>query len=399
MKITFLLTQDISSPSGLGRYFPWAKEMALLGYEIQIIALHSDFDPLPVKRENISGVKIDYVAQMHVKKRGNSKTYFSPLKLLWIVLNGTIKLTLAAMQSSTDVLLIGKPHPMNSIAAFIVKIFKPKTKIILDCDDYEAESNRFQAGWQKKVVAWFENAVPRKALFVTCNTYYNIHRLEANGIPSQKLFYLPNGIDPQRFQEPDLDSVKKLRNDLDLDNKKVIAFIGSMSLTNHAVDILLRSFPDVQKAIPETRLLLVGTGEDIDILKNLAQTLGIEQNTRFVGRVPPEQIPLYYAISDITVDPVNDDEAARGRCPLKIFESWACRVPIVTADVGDRGRLIGDPPAGLLVLQGDHRSLSDGLIRLISNPEMGKMARNRGSKVISTYYWPQLVLTFISRLK
>ena len=39
MKITFLLTQSLEDPSGLGRYFPLAKELARPGNEVNILAI------------------------------------------------------------------------------------------------------------------------------------------------------------------------------------------------------------------------------------------------------------------------------------------------------------------------------------------------------------------------
>ena len=304
---------------------------------------------------------------------------------------GRLRLTLAALANQADVVLIGKPHPMNTIAALTGKIFHPQTRIVLDCDDLETGSNRFQANWQKGIVAWFENLAPQKAQLVTSNTHYNLSRMASLGIPTEKLIYIPNGIDPQRFPTPDPGEVEELRATLGLTGRKVIAFIGSMSLTNHPVDLLLRAFPIVQKEVTKASLLLVGTGEDLEVMKTLVRELDIEQSTIFTGRVSPEQVSHYYAISDVTVDPVYDNEAARGRCPLKMFESWTCGVPFVTADVGDRKELAGDPPAAYLVEAGNAESLADGLIRLLQNPSLAVTIKQVASGRVENYSWAKIV--------
>ncbi len=46
MKIHFLLTQDLESPSGLGRYAPMARELVALGHQVRVSALHSAYDEL-----------------------------------------------------------------------------------------------------------------------------------------------------------------------------------------------------------------------------------------------------------------------------------------------------------------------------------------------------------------
>ncbi len=353
--------------------------------------MHSDFANLPARKTVISGVKVEYVAQMHVRKSNAGKTYFSPWQLIWVALVGTINLTLAALKTQADVVLIGKPHPMNTIAAWAAKIFHPHTRIILDCDDLETGSNRFQADWQKRIVTWFENLAPHKAQLITSNTHYNVNRMRKMGIPADKLVYIPNGIDPQRFPTTDPGEVKQLRTTLGLAGRKVIAFIGSMSLTNHPVDLLLRAFPMVQKAIPEASLLLVGTGEDLDVIKDMARELGIGRDTIFTGRVLPEQVSLYYVLGDVSVDPVYDDEAARGRCPLKMFESWTCGVPFVTADVGDRKELAGNPPAACLVAAGNEEALAEGLIRLLQNPSNTAELTRVASGRVENYSWAKIV--------
>lgn len=398
MKITFLLTQDLSSPSGLGRYFPWAKELVKLGHDVRVIALHPDFKGLTTKHIVQDSVTVDYVAQMHVKKSGSNKTYFSPFQLIWVVFIGTIKLTVATMAESADCVIIGKPHPMNGIAGLILKLFKPHTRTILDIDDYEAGSNRFQSKSQKRLIAWFENTIPRLVQTITCNTYFNIHRLENLGIPVQKLIYLPNGIDPDRFQMPDPVDIKKLRKSLALDDHKVVAYIGSMSLANHAVDLLLKAFVQVRSNISDACLLLVGGGEDLEKLHQLSKDLEIADAVIFTGRIPPDQISKYYAISDVSIDPVYDDDAARGRCPLKMFESWACGVPFITGNVGDRVRLIGNPPAGLIVLPGDVADLSDGIIRILEIPGNGEVMRNRGLLAAADFQWDKLIYQFTQEL-
>lgn len=391
MEITFLLTQDLSSPSGLGRYFPWAKELVKLGHHVRVIALHPDFKRIKTRRMLQEGVTVEYAAQMHVKKSGSTKTYFSPIQLVWIVFWGTLKLAAAAVTAPTDVLMIGKPHPMNSIAGLIVKLLKPHTRIILDIDDYEAGSNRFQSAWQKRIIAWFEKTIPRLVQTVTCNTFFNIQRLKNLGISPDKLVYLPNGIDPDRFQQPDPDEVHKLRKLLNLADHRVIAYIGSMSLTNHAVDLLLRAFVTVRASIPDARLILVGGGEDLEKLKKLSSELEVEDAVVFTGRVDPSQISLYYAISEISVDPVYDDDAARGRCPLKMFESWACGVPFVTAAVGDRETLSGDPQAALLVKPGDENSLAAGLQAVLVDSRLQQQISAAGLDRVKHFTWETIV--------
>jgi glycosyltransferase involved in cell wall biosynthesis len=111
---------------------------------------------------------------------------------------------------------------------------------------------------------------------------------------------------------------------------------------------------------------------------------------RWIGKVSPELVPLYYQLADVTVDPIRDDDAARGRSPLKLFESWASGVPFVSADVGDRRRLLGDPPAGLLANSTDPDSLASEILTVLTHADLANSLSLRGKQRIEDYYWDRL---------
>lgn len=391
MKIAFLLTQSLESPSGLGRYWPLARELSNLGHQVEIYALHPDFENLIDKSYQEQGVQIRYVAPMHVKKYASQKSYYQTGELLSISLRATIGLCKQAFSSGAEIIHICKPHPMNSIAGLTAKWLKGK-RIFLDCDDYEAGSGNFSSQWQRSIIAYFEKVIPHHSRIITTNTKYMIENLKSWRIPEDKIVYLPNGVDRERFQQsPHQDELLSMKSRLGLNNKAVISYIGSLSLVNHAVDLLLQAFAILKTELPESVLLLVGGGEDYQALIDLSNKLGIKQDVRYVGRVKPQGIPLYYYISDLTVDPVYDNVAARGRSPLKMFESWACDTPFITSDVGDRGELIGSPPAGFITKAGDPFSLANGMQKILSDPDLANDCRIYGQRRVKDYYWDRLV--------
>ena len=379
MKILFLLTQDLESPSGLGRYLPMALGLVGAGHQVEIAGLHPDYHQLTEKHKNIKGVDVHYVAPMHVKKQNNEKSYYTPLQLLGIILWATWALTKVALQSSADVIQVAKPHPMNGIAGLAAKYLLGKA-LYVDCDDYEAGSNRFRGSWQQKIVGFFEKNIPQQGKFVTANTNFMCQKLISWGVPSEKIVYIPNGVDADRFLSLPAEQKAKIRKQLNLEGKQVVAYIGSLSLPSHPIDLLLRAFPKVLEQVPETHLLIVGGGEDLPVLKELSHHLQIQKNTIFVGRVPPQDVPLYYHFSNISIDPVYDNAAARGRSPLKLFESWISGVPYVTADVGDRRVLMGEPSAGILVTPGDPDALANAIIRLLSDQRLSNDLQELGVK-------------------
>ena len=220
----------------------------------------------------------------------------------------------------------------------------------VDCDDYEAAAGRFNGRFQQKVVAWFEKTLPRLADHITTNTHFMEQKLVSWGIPRQKITYLPNGVDPGRFPTPTTAEIEALRSQLGLQGCKahapgshggVVLYAGSLSLPSHPITLLIEAFRLVLEKRPLARLVIVGGGEDYAPLQHLVDEQGLRETVRFCGRVPAGEVVRYYHLADVSVEPVNDDDAARGRCPIKLFESWACGAPFISADVGDRRHIAG----------------------------------------------------------
>jgi glycosyltransferase involved in cell wall biosynthesis len=402
MKITFLLTQSLEDPSGLGRYFPLAKELARLGNEVNILALHPNLDSLSQRRLQVSGVKVHYVGQMHVRKVGSQKAYFNTLGLATVALASSLRMGFRTLLTEADVIHLGKPQPINGVAALGARFLRGK-RLYLDCDDYEAESNRFSGRWQKAAVALFEDNLPRFASGMTVNTRFTQERNVALGFPAERIVYVPNGVDRERFADVDPGKVQALRRELGLTNKKVIVYVGSMSLVNHPVDLLLEAFAIVRRRCSDAALILVGGGQDYGFLRRCADELGLGEATIFVGGAKPEAVPYYLAVADVSTDPVRDDLTARARSPLKVFESMAVGTPAVTGDVGDRRDILGDDEpfdlaqgrAGVLVEAGDAQALAEGIMSVLEDSDLAHAMEETALRLREKYYWDVLVRDFI----
>lgn len=396
MKIVFLLTLSLERPYGLGRCFPLAREMVRLGHDVTIVAPHHDFGP-DVPREFVrDGVQVFYVAQMHVRKRTDGTSYFGATALLRIATQATVALVRKAVAIPADVYHIGKPHPMNGMAGLIAARFLHRRPLYFDCDDYEAESNRFTSAWQRRLVVFFEDRLPRLANGLTVNTSFLKRRYANLGVPSQCIVHLPNGVDTARFGACNGATVETLRRKLGLEGRKVIVYVGSMSLTNHPLDLLLEAFVQVSHLSPEAHLVLVGGGEDLNNLQQQAVRLDIADRLSFIGWVRPDEIPPYFALAEISVDPVRDDEVARSRWPLKVMESLAMGVPVVTGDVGDRREMLANGKTGLLVQPGSAPALAEAMLRLLRDEELRAGLSASCKQHVSRYSWDKLAQRVLS---
>ena len=370
MRIAFLCTSSLDNASPRGRWLPLARELAQRGHEPHLLMLHPTFDQLSTRVFTQEGVHVQYVGQMHVYGQPGQRRYYRPAQLAWVSLSSAKALVRAALAVRPDVIHVCKPQPINGLAGLLAARWS-RCKLLVDCDDYEAEANRFGTGLagrlQKSLVRYWEDHLPRWAVGVTVNTRFLQHRNAQLGVDPRRIVYVPNGVRVDSREQKAMSHKPLTVGAADflpsvlcsVPTASTLLYVGTMSKIAHGVDLLIESFAQVLAQIPSARLLMVGDGDDRPALIQQAEQLGISQSIVWVGPVPAEQVREYWSLAHCSIDPVYDSPGARGRSPLKIVESLAAGVPVVTGDVGDRREMIGD--AGRIVIAGDAAALAEGI--------------------------------------
>ena len=100
---------------------------------------------------------------------------------------------------------------------------------------------------------------------------------------------------------------------------------------------------------PKAQLLLVGGGPMEEALKAQAAASPAADRIRFVGRVPHDEVELYYALIDILAYPRKAMRLTELVTPLKPLEAMAQRKLVAASDVGGHRELIEDGVTGHLV--------------------------------------------------
>ncbi|MGN6576861.1 MAG: glycosyltransferase family 4 protein [Nocardioides sp.] len=117
-------------------------------------------------------------------------------------------------------------------------------------------------------------------------------------------------------------------------------------------DTLVKAWPQVLRARPDARLLLVGDGPYRQAVERLVERLGITESVIFTGSVPWTDIPAYTDAGDVYAMPCRTrlfglEPEAFG---IVLMEAEACGLPVL---VGDSGGAPEAVPAAHCVT-GDH---------------------------------------------
>jgi PEP-CTERM/exosortase A-associated glycosyltransferase len=189
--------------------------------------------------------------------------------------------------------------------------------------------------------------------------------LISRGIPGNKLTIVFNGINAQDFRssEPDLATAKNLG----IVGKKVLGFIGSFN-RYEGLDLLVEAVRDLAPKREDIALLLVGSGEMENDLRNQIEAIKMQDRIILTGRIPHEQISGIYSVIDIFVYPRYSIPLTEIVTPLKPLESMSMGKPIIASDIGGHRELIQDGYTGLLFKPGDIDSLLEKLNLLLDDP-------------------------------
>lgn len=192
---------------------------------------------------------------------------------------------------------------------------------------------------------------------------------------------LPNGVDTARFRPLEQ---RQARLELATDpSRPVILFVGALDSAHRFKNVpgLLRAFAKVNT---DAQLWLVGDGNLRGELETLAQTLGLAERVRFLGKHVPADLPPIYAAADVTVLPSTGVESFG----VVLIESLACATPVIASALPGVRRVVSHERDGLLVPPGDVAALTHALETVLSNPTWAKGLGCAGlDKVRRHYSW------------
>lgn len=212
-----------------------------------------------------------------------------------------------------------------------------------------------------------ERAIWRRADRLLVVTEVLARRVEAAGVPRERIIVTPNGVELARFDAAP--SEAEARRALGLEGRLVLGFVGFVKAW-HGLDAVLDWL--ARAPFPAALLFVVGDGPARPELERRARELGVGERVRFAGVVPRERIAAVIRCFDIALQPAVTDYAS----PLKLVEYMALGRAILAPDSANiREVLRHGENAWLVTPEGLHA----GLDRLARDPqlraELGAAAR------------------------
>jgi glycosyltransferase involved in cell wall biosynthesis len=158
-------------------------------------------------------------------------------------------------------------------------------------------------------------------------------------------------------------------------NSRFISIVANMRHEVKDYPMFLRAARQVKEAVPEAAFLLAGEGELQDSLEQMANDLGIQNSTYFLGRC--ENIGALLGVSEVCVLSSKAEGFSNS-----ILEYMAAARPVVATNVGGAAELITEGETGHLVTAGDDEMMAARLVSLLQDPQTARAMGQAGKRLV-----------------
>jgi colanic acid/amylovoran biosynthesis glycosyltransferase len=190
------------------------------------------------------------------------------------------------------------------------------------------------------------------------------------GARPEKLHYVPNGVDADRF-----------RAGAPAEASPTFLAVGRFA-EKKAPQLTIAAFASLCRTHPDARLRMIGEGGLLGVCQDLAQGLGVGESVTFLGAQPHEVVAeeMRRARAFVQHSVVASDGNSE-TMPNAILEASASGLPVVATRHAGIPEVVVDGETGFLVEERDVEGMSRHMARLVQQPELaaelGQAGRRR----------------------
>ena len=234
--------------------------------------------------------------------------------------------------------------------------------------------DRGEFGWKGNAAFWIEQQLARWVPLIISNSWQGEFVHQKRKMRPKASLVIPNGIDVDKYS-PESRSRTRFRSEISAGVTDIV--IGSICriVEWKGIEDFVRAAALVHKNHRDVRFICVGGGEDslIKRYQTLASDLGLHDRLMWLG--PRDDIEEVLNGIDVLVSASTSGEGF----PNIIGEAMATGKPVVSTEVGDNARILGD--AGVFVTPGYPEVLANALQTLIASEDlrirMGRIGMRR----------------------
>jgi len=168
---------------------------------------------------------------------------------------------------------------------------------------------------------------------------------------------IPNFVDTERFRHTDKQHFKKM---VAPNGERILVHASNFRKVKR-VDDVIRVFERVHEKVP-AKLLMVGDGPERQNAEELARTLRIDKDIRFLGK--QDQMDEILSIADLFL--LTSQYESFG---LSALEAMACGIPVISTNAGGLPEINVHEKTGALCDVGDVLAMSQHAVHILGDDD------------------------------
>lgn len=282
-----------------------------------------------------------------------------------------------------DVVIVESPPLFDAISGWLLSRLKRCPFIFTVADLWPEAAVQMGILRNRLVIRLaerLERSAYRHAAAIWALTDGLCEALVQRGVPAQRVFTIPNGVDTTRFCPQ---SRLAARQELGWGGHFILLFAGTIGLAQ-GLETVLDAAEKLQTR-PDIEIILAGEGATKAWLWAEAQRRGLK-NVTFLGSQPHERIPLLIAGADACLAPLRRLPLFEATLPVKMYEAMACGRAVIVAAEGAACQLARQEAGAAICVEPENpEAQAQAILYLRSHPEVTQQLGQRGRAYIEAH--------------
>lgn len=357
-KTLYLCYFGLREPLVQTQVLPYLREIKKLGnIKISLLTFEPNFkknwtnEQIQIERKKLAEEDIEWYCLPYHKRPSAPAT-------LYDVLNGA-RLARKLMRREKFDVLHARVHTPAMMGAIVKKLGGAGAKMLFDIrgffpEEYTDAGVWKQGGWLYKSVKqaekWLFSEADGFVILTEKGREILFPESKETGFDKfgRPVEVIPCCVDFDRFKSAGENSRREMRRKLNVENRRVIAYIGSFGgwyLTEEMAD-----FFGAAKEQDASTFALVLTQSNPGMIAELLKSRGFSENDYLIKKVLPEEIPAFLSAADMAISFIKACYSKQASSPTKIAEYLACGLPLISnSGVGDLDALIEGEKVGVIL--------------------------------------------------
>lgn len=201
------------------------------------------------------------------------------------------------------------------------------------------------------------------------------------GVSEKDVTVISNSIDTSIFDEYEIDESIRKR----FEEYFTLVYVGGF-VSNRGLKHIIKGMKELKKFNSKFRLLLVGDGEMMGALKELAKRLGVEDVVIFEGWQSQEKIKSYLLASDVGLVPFNRTPQTDNSSSNKLYQYMYYGLPVLGTNCTSVKKLVEKEQCGIIYEEKNAEHFIINVKELYNNPEKYNLMAEQGRLAVTEKY-------------